>query len=195
MEETSTPETLVTIFQAQDTTDALATIIYELYSDSREDLPVYVDRYSGQFLTLMSLLGKNGSVYDITVVATNMQTAENMREIIQLKIVAAKEITKPTTEPPDITSAVATTTPTLLFPSAQVLIDSLNDITMEKLDSLADAVEAMALAALQDVKVILMRNILQYSKYKFNQFSSQIYIYRGSTSQVEPVLGIFYSSR
>ena len=112
----------------------------------------------------MSLLGKNGSVYDITVVATNMQTAENMREIIQLKIVAAKEITKPTTEPPDITSAVATTTPTLLFPSAQVLIDSLNDITMEKLDSLADAVEAMALAALQDVKVILMRNIIQYFK-------------------------------
>ena len=104
MEETSSPETLVNIFQARDTTDASASIIYELYSDINEDLPVYVDRYSGQFLTRVSLLGKAGTVYGINIVATNMHSAENMREIVQLKIVAAKG--KLRVEPPVITITV-----------------------------------------------------------------------------------------
>ncbi|GAU89729.1 hypothetical protein RvY_02241-2 [Ramazzottius varieornatus] len=80
-----------------------------------------------------------------------MHTVENMREIIQLKIVETAVTI--TTKPPETTTTSTSTTPTILFPSAEDIIDSLTDITTEKLDSIADAVESMALAALQDVKV------------------------------------------
>ncbi|GAU88326.1 hypothetical protein RvY_01043 [Ramazzottius varieornatus] len=81
-------ETVVASFHATDLGDPGARLIYELY-DVSDTLPFQMNRYSGKLLTTEDLNAQNGHIYEVSVMVSNLETADNARENIKLRIVTA----------------------------------------------------------------------------------------------------------
>ena len=81
-------------FYATDLSNPSARLIYELY-DVSDASPFQMNRYFGKLLTSEELKAENGHIYDITVMVSNLETADNTRENTKLRIIMAANLHDP----------------------------------------------------------------------------------------------------